>query len=115
MIITPIDVEFDILIDAADCNTNKSYSSEIRQSLNFSIGIETIEGHIPILAGIVKISVGSWMSDPFTFENGRFNGLIDTSVFGLGIHYMSLTFNETGYQFTSVTIQVTILADFNSV
>ncbi|TFG18633.1 MAG: hypothetical protein EU530_08620, partial [Promethearchaeota archaeon] len=106
--ILPRSIYFQILINSADCSSNKSYSAKIQEDLNFTIGVYTSSSDQPVITGTVQLSDGASYSTPFTIEGERYFNLIDSSFFGLGVNFISIIFNETGYQSASEVLQISI-------
>ncbi len=106
--ILPKSIYFQVLINSADCSSNKSYSAKIQEDLNFTIGVFTSSGDSPVITGTVQLSDGVSYSTPFTIEGERYFNLIDSSFFGLGVNFISIIFNETGYQSASEVLQISI-------
>ncbi|MHA1453063.1 MAG: hypothetical protein ACTSRD_09400, partial [Promethearchaeota archaeon] len=106
--ILPRSVYFQILIDSSDCTANKSFAAKIQEDLNFTIGVYTTFGDLPVLTGTVQLSDGLVYSTPFTIVGDQYHNLIDSTFFGLGVNFISVIFNETGYQSASEILQISI-------
>ncbi len=106
--ILPRSVYFQILIDSSDCTLNKSYAAKIQQDLNFTIGVYTTFGDLPVTTGTIQISNGEDFSPPFSLVDDYHFGIIESEFFGLGVNFISVIFNETGYQSASEILQISI-------
>ncbi len=106
--ILPRSVYFKIYINSADCTLNKSYSAKIQQDLNFTVGVFTSSGDLQVTTGTVQLSDGATYSDPFAIVGNQYYSDISSSFFGLGVNFISLLFNETGYQSASEVLQISV-------
>ncbi|MBN2157415.1 MAG: hypothetical protein JW776_15320 [Candidatus Lokiarchaeota archaeon] len=106
--ILPRSIYFEIHINSVDCTSNKSYATKIQEDLHFSIGVYTVSGGIPVLTGTVQLSDGVSYSSPFSLIENRYYSMIGSSFFGLGVNFISIIFNETGYQSASEILQISV-------
>ncbi len=106
--ILPRTVYYNILLNSNDCTINKSYSTYIKQKVNFTIGIFSSAEHLPVTSGDLYLTDGTYISPTFSTIGDYYQLELNTSVFGLGVHFLSIVFNETDYQSAAETIQLTV-------